>query len=151
MPMRASRQTRPSSVGHQGGRCATVGGCILARWLAGWLVDGEMLICWSRLGPRRPLSPVGSPQPYVPPPVRSSTLFSPPEDDPPPLRADSLLEFVRAFNRGSLPEFKPPPPSEPDSEGPPPPHCKLAVWSRTRAAQSKVRHVAWTQAGDRTD
>ncbi|KAG6333848.1 hypothetical protein ID866_5236 [Astraeus odoratus] len=75
---------------------------------------------------KRPLSPVGSPQPYVPPPVRSSTLFSPPEDDPPPLRAESLIDFVRSFNRGTLPEFKQPLIAlDPDQELPPSPKYKL--------------------------
>lgn len=82
---------------------------------------------------KRPLSPVGSPQPYVPPPARSSTLFSPPEDDPPPLRAESLVGYVRSFNKGSLPEFKQPPvPLVPDIEQIPVPKCNLAIWSRVR-------------------
>ncbi|KIM68997.1 hypothetical protein SCLCIDRAFT_103907 [Scleroderma citrinum Foug A] len=92
----------------------------------------------------RPLSPVGSPQPYIPPPVRSSSLFSPPEDDPPPLRAESLIEFVCSFNRGTLPEFKEPPvPPDPGNELPPPlPKCKLAIWSRTkRGPQNETTEV----------
>ncbi|KAI6135773.1 hypothetical protein EV401DRAFT_2095253 [Pisolithus croceorrhizus] len=86
------------------------------------------------LGKRgRPLSPVGSPQPYVPPPARSSTLFSPPEDDPPPLRAESLVGYIRSFNRGSLPEFKQPPaPPISDIEQIPVPRCNLAIWSRIK-------------------
>ncbi|KAI6098960.1 hypothetical protein EDD16DRAFT_1661141, partial [Pisolithus croceorrhizus] len=82
---------------------------------------------------KRPLSPVGSPQPYVPPPARSSTLFSPPEDDPPPLRAESLVGYIRSFNRGSLPEFKQPPaPPISDIEQIPVPRCNLAIWSRIK-------------------
>lgn len=83
---------------------------------------------------KRPLSPVGSPQPYIPPPVRSSSLFSPPEDDPLPLRAESLVEFVCSFNRGTLPEFKelPVPPDPGNELLPPLPKCKLVIWSRTK-------------------
>ncbi|KAF8840031.1 hypothetical protein BDN67DRAFT_904373 [Paxillus ammoniavirescens] len=85
---------------------------------------------------KRPHSPVGSPQPYIPPPPRSSSLFSPIEDDPPPLRAESLFEFLREFNRGNLPEFKRPVPSEQD--GPPPPRCRLAIWSRTKTLRDEL-------------
>ncbi|KAL4074281.1 hypothetical protein J3A83DRAFT_4509355 [Scleroderma citrinum] len=89
---------------------------------------------------RRPLSPVGSPQPYIPPPARSCSLFSPPEDDPPPLRADSLFEFVRSFNRGTLPEFKQPPvPSGPGIEQLPPQlKYNLVVWSRIKRPQNET-------------
>ncbi|KAI6032811.1 hypothetical protein F5J12DRAFT_713019 [Pisolithus orientalis] len=81
----------------------------------------------------RPPSPVGSPQPYVPPPARSSSLFSPPEDDPPPLRAESLVGYIRSFNKGSLPEFKQPPvPPIPGIEQIPVPTCNLAIWSRIK-------------------
>ncbi|KIJ67556.1 hypothetical protein HYDPIDRAFT_108397 [Hydnomerulius pinastri MD-312] len=85
---------------------------------------------------KRPQSPVGSPQPYIPPPPRSSSLFSPCEDDPPPLRAESLSEFVREFNRGTLHEFKQP--VTPELEGAPLTKCKLAIWSRTKALQGEL-------------
>ncbi|KIK94897.1 hypothetical protein PAXRUDRAFT_827543 [Paxillus rubicundulus Ve08.2h10] len=85
---------------------------------------------------KRPQSPVGSPQPYIPPPPRSSSLFSPIEDDPPPLRAESLFEFLREFNRGNLVEFKRPVPSELD--GPSPPRCRLAIWLRTKTLRDEL-------------
>ncbi|KAI6038488.1 hypothetical protein EDC04DRAFT_2569907 [Pisolithus marmoratus] len=90
---------------------------------------------------KHPLSPVGSPQPYVPPPVRSSTLFSPPEDDPPPLRAESLVGYIRSFNKGSIPEFKQPPvPPVPDIEQIPVPECNLVIWSRIKRS-GKITEV----------
>ncbi|KAF9222643.1 hypothetical protein BS17DRAFT_174956 [Gyrodon lividus] len=85
---------------------------------------------------KRPQSPVGSPQPYIPPPPRSSLFFSALEDDPPPLRVESLFEFVREFNRRSLPEFKQPVP--PELDGPPAPRCKLAIWSRTKTLRNEL-------------
>lgn len=89
---------------------------------------------------KRPPSPVGSPQPYVPPPARSSSLFSPPEDDPPPLRAESLVGYIRSFNKGSLPEFKQPPvPPIPGIEQIPVPTCNLAIWSRIKRSDQSTK------------
>lgn len=83
---------------------------------------------------RRPQSPVGSPQPYVPSPPRSSSIFAPPEDDPPPMRAEALVEFVREFNRGNVGELKSSAAAETDTALP---KCTLAIWSRTKTIQDE--------------
>lgn len=62
---------------------------------------------------------MGSPQPYVPSPPRSSPLFVP-EDEPAPLRAESLVEFVREFNRGHT-------------------GSKLVIWTRTQAMRDALK------------
>ncbi|KAF8557953.1 hypothetical protein OG21DRAFT_77654 [Imleria badia] len=78
---------------------------------------------------RQPQSPVGSPQPYVPSPPRSSALFASPEDDPTPMRAESLVEFVHEFNRGNVGELKSTTGGTMDTTFP---KCKLVIWSRTK-------------------
>ncbi|KAG8213787.1 hypothetical protein J3R82DRAFT_10499 [Butyriboletus roseoflavus] len=92
--------------------------------------QSELGLCFVRENRKRkhPQSPVGSPQPYVPQPPRSSSLFASAEDDPPPMRAESLLEFVREFNRGNVGEVK-------SSTG----ACKLAIWSRTKAIRDELK------------
>ncbi|KAN0090988.1 hypothetical protein V8E55_004554 [Tylopilus felleus] len=89
---------------------------------------------------KRPLSPVGSPQPYVPPPPRSSSLFGYPEDEPPPMRAESLLEFVREFNRGNVAELKSSTAGEVDATIP---KCKLAIWSRTKTIRDELKAASF--------
>lgn len=79
---------------------------------------------------KRPLSPVGSPQPYIPPPPRTSSLFPPIEDELPCLRAEGLVEYIREFNRGDIKL----PPSPGTSEFFQP-KCRLCLWSRTRSPQ----------------
>ncbi|KAG1746083.1 hypothetical protein EDB19DRAFT_1631944 [Suillus lakei] len=79
---------------------------------------------------KRPLSPVGSPQPYIPPPPRTSSLFPPFEDEPPRLRAEGLVDYIREFNRGDI--KLPPSPGIGESFQP---KCKLCLWSRTRSPQ----------------
>lgn len=78
---------------------------------------------------RRARSPVGSPQPYVPSPPRSWSLFASGEDEPPPMRAESLLEFVGEFNRGNVASA-----AEADMGFP-----KLAVWSRTKTIRDELK------------
>ncbi|KAG6378091.1 hypothetical protein JVT61DRAFT_13774 [Boletus reticuloceps] len=85
---------------------------------------------------KRPQSPVGSPQPYVPSPPRSSSLFATPEDDPPSMRAESLLEFVREFNRGE---------SKADTTLA---KCRLVIWSRTKTMRDALK-AASTNNGAR--
>ncbi|KAG1812444.1 uncharacterized protein BJ212DRAFT_1276340 [Suillus subaureus] len=79
---------------------------------------------------KRPLSPVGSPQPYIPPPPRTSSLFPPIEDESPCLRAEGLVEYIREFNRGDI--KSPPGPGTSESFQP---KCRLYIWSRTRSPQ----------------
>ncbi|KAH7888387.1 hypothetical protein F5I97DRAFT_1802922 [Phlebopus sp. FC_14] len=102
----------------------------------------ELGISFRRQGRKRKrsVSPVGSPQPYVPPPPRSSSLFSPPEDDPLPLRVESLVQFVRDFNHG---EFKHAFTAEADGI-PPSSKCKLAIWSRTKMLQDELKALEET-------
>ncbi|KAF8135609.1 hypothetical protein EV363DRAFT_1396092 [Boletus edulis] len=95
---------------------------------------------------KRPQSPVGSPQPYVPSPPRSSSLFASPEDDPPSMRAESLLEFVREFNRGSVGESKlSTAAAETDTTLA---KCKLVIWSRTKTMRDELK-AASTNNGTR--
>ncbi|KAG1878209.1 hypothetical protein F4604DRAFT_1652491 [Suillus subluteus] len=77
---------------------------------------------------KRPLSPVGSPQPYIPPPPRASSLFPPIDDELPCLRAEGLVEYIREFNRGDI--KSPPSPGTSESFQP---KCRLYIWSRTRS------------------
>lgn len=77
---------------------------------------------------RRPLSPVGSPQPYIPPPPRTSSLFPPIDDELPCLRAEGLVEYIREFNRGDI--KLPPSPGTSESFRP---KCRLRLWSRTHS------------------
>lgn len=79
---------------------------------------------------KRPLSPVGSPQPYIPPPPRTSSLFPPIEDELPSLRGEGLAEYIREFNRGDI--KSPPSPGSSESFRP---KCRLYLWSRTRSPQ----------------
>ncbi|KAG2153684.1 uncharacterized protein EDB93DRAFT_1081894 [Suillus bovinus] len=79
---------------------------------------------------KRPLSPVGSPQPYIPPPPRTSSLFPPTEDEIPCLRAEGLVEYIREFNRGDIKLLPSPGTSETFR-----PKCRLCLWSRTRSPQ----------------
>lgn len=64
--------------------------------------------------PRRPPSPVESPQPYIPYDKRSTSLFPAASDDPPSLRADELPDYIREFNRTHS--------------------CKLHIWTRIRGS-----------------
>ncbi|KAH7908604.1 hypothetical protein BJ138DRAFT_1012445 [Hygrophoropsis aurantiaca] len=75
---------------------------------------------------KRPLSPVGSPQPYIPPLPRSSSLFPPSEDEPLPLRAEILLSFIREFNANRTHQR----PNDNGSESIAS-SCRLHIWSRT--------------------
>ena len=108
-------------------------------------------VCTSRLIDRReiaysrrqPQSPVGSPQPYVPSPPRSSSLFAPPEDDPTPMRAESLVEFVREFNRGTVGEFKSS--VETDTTFP---KCKLVIWSQTKTMRDELKAASSNNANN---
>lgn len=78
---------------------------------------------------KRPLSPVGSPQPYIPsPPPTSSSLFPPIDDELPCLRAEGLVEYIREFNRGDI--KLPPSPGTSESFQP---KCRLRLWSRTHS------------------
>lgn len=79
---------------------------------------------------KRPLSPVGSPQPYIPPPPRTSSLFPPIDDELPCLRAEGLVEYIREFNRGDI--KLPPSPGTSESFQP---KCRLCLWSRTHSPQ----------------
>jgi hypothetical protein len=79
---------------------------------------------------KRPLSPVGSPQPYIPSPPRTSSLFPPIDDELPCLRAEGLVEYIREFNRGDI--KSPPSPGTSESFQP---KCRLCLWSRTRSPQ----------------
>ncbi|KAH0827595.1 hypothetical protein J3R83DRAFT_4320 [Lanmaoa asiatica] len=92
---------------------------------------------------KRPHSPIGSPQPYVPPPPRTWSLFASPEDDPPPMRAESLLEFVREFNRENVAELKSSTATETDTTLP---KCKLAIWSRTKGMVDELKAVSSSNA-----
>ncbi|KAG0708322.1 hypothetical protein DFH29DRAFT_795229 [Suillus ampliporus] len=83
---------------------------------------------------KRPLSPVGSPQPYIPPPPRTSSLFPPSEDEPPRLRAEGLVEYIREFNRGGFRDIKMP--RSPETGESFQPKCRLCLWSRTHPPQS---------------
>lgn len=82
---------------------------------------------------RRPRSPVGSPQPYVPSPPRSWSLFGSGDEELPAMRAESLVEFVREFNRGNAAEEKT------LKAGPALGRCKLAIWSRTKSIRDALR------------
>ncbi|KAG1870396.1 hypothetical protein C8R48DRAFT_82250 [Suillus tomentosus] len=77
---------------------------------------------------KRALSPVGSPQPYIPPPPRTSSLFPHIDDELPCLRAEGLVEYIREFNRGDIKLHPSPGTSEAFQ-----PKCKLCLWSRTRS------------------
>ncbi|OAX40844.1 hypothetical protein K503DRAFT_736767 [Rhizopogon vinicolor AM-OR11-026] len=82
---------------------------------------------------KQPLSPVGSPQPYIPPPPRTSSSFPPAEDEPPSLRAEGLVEYIREFNKGGFGDSKLP--GSPHAGVSFQPKCRLYMWSRTRPPQ----------------
>lgn len=52
------------------------------------------------------------------------------------MRAESLLEFVREFNRGNIAELKTSIAAETDSALP---KCKLAIWSRTKTIRDELK------------
>ncbi|KAG9316451.1 hypothetical protein JVU11DRAFT_2485 [Chiua virens] len=80
--------------------------------------------------------PSGLHNPTVPSPPRSLSLLPPFEDDPPPLRAESLVEFVREFNRGNGGGINFEPRQETEGVST---RCKLAIWSRTQSSREKVK------------
>jgi len=75
----------------------------------------------------RPPSPIGSPQPYVPPPPRPSMMFLSGEDERQPLCADGLVEYIKEFNRANSAQ-----PVSADSENFTP-KCRLHIWKRSRS------------------
>lgn len=59
------------------------------------------------------------------------------------MRAESLLQFMREFNRGNVGELKLSTAAETDTVLP---KCKLAIWSRTKTIRDELKAASFSNA-----